>query len=96
MVKITKVIHIILNNMTYCIGKVEGGVDDQVPMLIYIIVKAQPERLSSNINFLELFAGDGGFGSDVQKIGMLKGIKQWLLEVNHNSLLNVSEEVYEQ
>ena len=36
---ITKVIHIILNNMTYCIGKVEGGVDDQVPMLIYIIVR---------------------------------------------------------
>ena len=93
---ITKVIHIILNNMTYCIGKVEGGVDDQVPMLIYIIVKAQPERLSSNITYLELFAGDGGFGSDVQKIDMLKGIKQWLLEVNHNSLLNVTEEVYEQ
>lgn len=93
---ITKVIHIILNNMTYCVGKVEGGVDDQVPMLIYIIIKAQPERLSSNIIYLDLFGRDGGFGSDVQKIDILKGIKQWLLSVNHTSLLNVSEEVYEE
>ena len=86
---VSKVIQIILNNSTYCLGsKIEGGMDDQVPMLIYVIIKAQPFRFSSNIDYLDLFLGgkDSGYGQGKQVIGMLQGIRDWILNVTCKKL----------
>ena len=46
---------IILNNcIIFCSGKKEGaGVDDIVPILIYIIVKIKPKRIYSNFNYIK-------------------------------------------
>lgn len=46
----------ILNNcMIFCSGKNEGaGVDDLVPMLIYIIIKAKPKRMYSNFQYINV------------------------------------------
>ena len=86
---VNKVIQIILNNSTYCLGrKAEGGMDDQIPMLTYVIIKAQPFRLSSNIDYLDLFLGgkDSGYGQSKQVIGMLQGIRDWIINVTSKSL----------
>ena len=86
---VSKVIQIILNNSTYCLGsKIEGGMDDQVPMLIYVIIKAQPFRFSSNIDYLDLFLGgkDSGYGQGKQVIGMLQGIRDWILNITCKKL----------
>ena len=90
-----KVIEIILNTLTFCIGKkIEGGVDDQLPLLIYVIIKAQPQRLSSNLSFIELFCEEIGFGPEAQKFAMLSAIKERLLNFTYTDLNGVSEEQY--
>ena len=62
--------------------------DDQIPMLTYVIIKAQPFRLSSNIDYLDLFLGgkDSGYGQSKQVIGMLQGIRDWIINVTSKSL----------
>ena len=90
-----KVIEIILNTLTFCIGKkIEGGVDDQLPLLIYVIIKAQPQRLSSNLSFIELYCEEIGFGPEAQKFAMLSAIKERLLNFTYTDLNGVSEEQY--
>ena len=90
-----KVIEIILNTLTFCIGKkIEGGVDDQLPLLIYVIIKAQPQRLSSNLSFIELFCEEIGFGPEAQKFAMLSAIKERLLNFKYTDLNGISEEQY--
>lgn len=45
----------ILNNcIIFCSGKKEGaGVDDIIPILIYIIIKAKLKRMVSNFNYIK-------------------------------------------
>ena len=87
---IQKVIQIILNNNTYCLGKTDGGVDDIIPMLIYVIIKAQPYRLSSNINYIRLFYGEGP-NQNNQIVSTLTGIKDWILNIESSKLNGISE-----
>ena len=90
-----KVIEIILNTLTFCIGKkIEGGVDDQLPLLIYVIIKAQPQRLSSNLSFIELYCEEIGFGPEAQKFAMLSAIKERLLNFKYTDLNGVSLEEF--
>ena len=87
---IQKVIQIILHNNTYCLGKTDGGVDDIIPMLIYVIIKAQPYRLSSNINYIRLFYGEGP-NQNNQIVSTLTGIKDWILNIESSKLNGISE-----
>lgn len=87
-----KVIEIILNTLTFCVGKkVEGGVDDQLPLLIYVIIKAQPPRLSSNLTFIELYHDEMSYGPEAQKFAMLSAIKERLLDVKAKDLNGVED-----
>lgn len=45
----------ILNNtIKFCSGKKEGaGVDDIMPILIYLIIKTKPKRMISNLNYIK-------------------------------------------
>ena len=87
---IQKVIQIILNNNTYCLGKTDGGVDDIIPMLVYVIIKAQPDRLSSNINYIRLFYGEGP-NQNNQIVSTLTGIKDWILNIESSKLNGITE-----
>lgn len=90
-----KVIEIILNTLTFCVGKkVEGGVDDQLPLLIYVIIKAQPPRLSSNLTYIELYHDEMSYGPEAQKFAMLSAIKERLLDVKAKDLIGVDDKTF--
>lgn len=91
----SKVIEIILNTLTFCIGKkCEGGVDDQLPLLVYVIIKAQPPRLASNLSFIELYYEEINSGPEAQKFAMLSAIKERLLNFHAADLNGVSGEEF--
>ena len=90
----TKVSEIILNTLNFCVGKVEGGVDDTLPLLLFVIIKAQPKSFASNMKFIELYYNDLGHGPDSQRFAILTAIQERLLHFTHSDLVNVSEEEY--
>lgn len=51
----------ILNNcINFCSGKNENaGVDDIIPIFIFIIIKSQPKRMFSNINYIKAVTDPG-------------------------------------
>ena len=84
-----------MNTLTFCIGKkCEGGVDDQLPLLVYVIIKAQPPRLASNIKFIELYYEEISSGPEAQKFAMLSAIKERLLNFHASDLNGVSDEEF--
>jgi hypothetical protein len=90
----SKVSAIILNTLNFCVGKVEGGVDDTLPLLLFVIIKAQPKSFASNMKFIELYYNDLGHGPDSQRFAILTAIQERLLHFTHSDLVNVSEEEY--
>ena len=72
------------------------GVDDQMPLLNYIFIKAKPKRIFTNIEFMELFMGDRIMKSEGNYLIQLKSIRDFTFNLAPNSLLNISEkEFYE-
>ena len=90
----SKVSEMILNTLNFCVGKVEGGVDDTLPLLLFVIIKAQPKRFSSNMNYIELYYHNLGHGPDSQRFAILTAIKERLLNFTYKDLLNVTEQEF--
>ena len=72
----------------------EIGQDEATPVLQYIIIKSQPKKLISNINFLKIFIseeevmGDKGF-----YISQIESAIDFILSINHTHL-NMEEELF--
>jgi len=85
----------ILNNcIIFCSGKKDGGgVDDIMPMLIYIIIKAKQKKMYSNFQFIKamihprkLLANYGFVLSQVE-VSM-----EYIMNLNHETLKITEEE----
>ena len=70
------------------------GVDDQMPILNYSLVKAHPQRIYSVCRFLELYIGDLKQKSEGSQLTQLAGICERIIEINNDFLINVSEEEF--
>ena len=70
------------------------GVDDQMPILNYSLVKAQPMRIHSICRFLELYIGDLKSKIEGNQLTQLSGICERIVEMNYDCLINVSESEY--
>lgn len=46
---------IIQSSISFCSGKNELGVDDSLNVFIYIVLKAKPKRIMSNIKFISMY-----------------------------------------
>ena len=70
------------------------GVDDQMPILIYSLVKAQPMRIYSICRFIDLYIGDLRSKNEGNQLTQLSGICERVIEINSDFLINVSEEEF--
>ena len=70
------------------------GVDDQMPILNYSLVKAQPLRIHSICRFLDLYIGDLKSKKEGNQLTQLSGICERIVEMNYDCLINVSESEY--
>ena len=66
------------------------GVDDQMPILNYSLIKAHPVRMYSICRFLELYIGDLKSKNEGNQLTQLSGICERVIEINNDFLINVS------
>ena len=68
----------------------EIGVDDQMPILNYAIIKAQPSRMFSNAKFMELYIGDKNSKGEGNQLVQFKGICDLIPNFQHTQLYGVT------
>ena len=75
-------------------GGKDVGVDDQMPLLNYAIIKLQPLRMYSNAKFMELYIGDRKNKSEGNQLTQLLSICEHIIHIDHSNLIDVSPEEF--
>ena len=83
-----------LVNFNYGEEKIDVGVDDQMPILNYSFIKAQPERIYSNCRYMDLYIGDKRSKEEGSQLSQLFGICQYVKDLKYDSLFDVTEEEF--
>ena len=52
--KFGKAFGILQNSLTFSSGKNDLGIDDTIPILIYVMIKAKPKNIFSNSKYCQL------------------------------------------
>jgi hypothetical protein len=82
----------LLNSMEFNSAKSDFGIDDLLPLQIYIIIKAVPKMLNSNYNFCMMYLNKDlmkkQFGNLMTQLGMIMKI---IKNMNYTDLNNVTE-----
>ena len=72
----------------------EAGVDDQLPILNFAFIKAQPLRMFSNAEFMDLYIGDKRNKSEGSQLTQLMSICDFIANIKYNSLIGVTMEEF--
>ena len=75
-------------------GNAQIGVDDQMPILNYTLIKAQPKWIFSICKFMEIYLGDLKKKKEDNQLMQLRGVCENMIIVNNESLNDVSEEEF--
>ena len=90
-----KAMNFLSNSMEFNSGKKDFGIDDLIPLLIYIIIKSKPERLYTNYNYCMLYLNNDlkkkHYGSLLTQIGVIANI---IKNMKYNDLTNVTSEQF--
>ena len=70
------------------------GVDDQMPILNYALIKARPLRIYSNCKFMELFIGDRKNKKEESELIQLLSICDFICNMSYTKINNVTKEEY--
>lgn len=74
----------------------EEGADNFVPILIYIVLKANPEHLLSNVEFINRFRNPAKLQSEAgYYLSSLMGAVSFIETMDHTSLSNITQEEFE-
>ena len=90
-----KAMNFLANSMEFNSGKKDFGVDDLFPLLTYIIIKAKPENLDTNLNYCSLYLNTNlkkkQLGSLLTQFSAIIDI---IKNMKYNELNNVSKEQF--
>ncbi|GLB41656.1 putative protein with domain present in VPS9 [Lyophyllum shimeji] len=76
--------------------KIDEGADAFVPILIYVVLKANPEHLLSNVEFINRFRNPEKLQSEAgYYLSSLMGAVSFIETMDHTSLSNISQEEFE-
>ncbi|KAJ7066508.1 hypothetical protein C8F01DRAFT_1123525 [Mycena amicta] len=77
--------------------KKEEGADSFLPILIFVVLKANPEHLLSNVEFINRFRNPAKLQSEAgYYLSSLMGAVSFIETMDHTSLSNISQEDFEQ
>ena len=76
--------------------KINIGVDNQMPLLNYVFIKAKPKNIFTNCEFMELYSGDKIGKKEGNYLIQLKSIRDFTLGLTHNKLFNITIEEFNQ
>ena len=72
----------------------DTGVDDQLPILNYAFVKAQPLRMYSNVRLMELYIGEKKNKIEGSQLTQLSSICDYIADIKYTDLNDVESEEY--
>ena len=70
------------------------GIDDEIPILHFGLIKAKPQRISSNCQYLRLFLGNKKEKKEDNHLTQIYVLASQVAKLNHTSLINVSKDEY--
>ena len=91
----SKIFESIRNLVKFNGGDIMAGVDDQMPILNYALIKARPLRIYSNCKFMELFIGDRKYKKEDSELIQLISICDYISNISYSKLFNVTKEEYD-
>ncbi|KAF9497134.1 hypothetical protein BDN71DRAFT_1388169 [Pleurotus eryngii] len=75
----------------------EEGADSFVPILIFVVLKANPDHLISNVEFINRFRNPAKLQSEAgYYLSSLMGAVSFIETMDHTSLSNITQEEFEQ
>ena len=91
-----------MKNIFICINNVikfngsddDAGVDDLLPILNYVFIKAKPLHIFSICKYIELFLGDMAEREEGNQLSSLFGICTFVMNLSADQLNDVSEEIF--
>ena len=83
-----------ISNVVKFSGGGSTGVDDIMPILNYVFIKAKPQHMSSNCKYMELFIGDKKDKEEGSQLAALTAICKFTENITANQLFGVSEEQF--
>ena len=90
-----KAFGLLQNSMTFSSGKSELGIDDVLPLVIYVILKAKPKMINTNFNFCKYFINPElekkQYGILMIQIGMAIKI---INEMKYTDFIGITEEQF--
>ena len=72
------------------------GVDDQMPLINYLFIKARPKKTFTNIKFMETYMGSKINGIEGSQLILLKTIGTYIIGIDSSKLYCISEEEFKQ
>ena len=75
-------------------GADEVGLDDEISILSYAMIKVQPSILDSNVKFMKLYCKIGDFMSEGNKLEQLAAVIDFITNIKYNNLSGVSPEEF--
>ena len=91
----TKLIFESMNNLGEFNGEGNFGIDDQMQILNYVFIKANPPKIYSNCQFMELFIGDKNEGIEGQNLVELKAICEHVSNLSCLELKGIDKEDFD-
>ena len=86
---------ILQNSMNFSSGVDDLGIDDTLPLLIYVVLKAEPKNINTNFNFCKYFLDPElekkMYGILLTQLGMVIRI---ITEMKYTDLIGVTEEEF--
>lgn len=74
----------------------EEGADSFIPILIYVVLKANPDHLLSNVEFINRFRNPAKLQSEAgYYLSSLMGAVSFIETMDHTSLSNITQEEFE-
>ena len=70
------------------------GVDDQMPILNYALIKARPLIIYSNCKFMELFLGERRNKQEDSELIQLLSLFDYICNLSYFKLINATKEEY--
>ena len=98
LLNMSKIFKSIANLLEFNNGEenIDIGVDDQMPILNYSFIKAQPERIYSNCKYMELYIGDKSCKEEGSQLSQLLGICTYVKDLTYQSLFDVTENEFDE
>ena len=75
-------------------GNANLGVDDQMPILNYCIVKAQPKCICSNLKFIELYRNSLIEKGNDNELTQMIALCDYIKNIKYNNLIGISQEEF--